>query len=77
MDFYVAKDSGRIGFFKDEPDLVKFSSDTPPVWEGYPINFGDFSQIKNMMSQHPSVLEMDDYDPPIHFHIDNIVFKVL
>ena len=77
MDFYVAKDNGRIGFFKDEPDLVKFSSDTPPVWEGYPINFGDFSQIKTLATKHPDVIAMDEYDPPVHLYIDDIVFKVL
>lgn len=77
MDFYVAKYGDHIGFFKDEPDLVKFSSMSPPVWEGYPVDFGDFSQIKTLATQHPSVLAMDEYDPPIHFHIDDIVFKVL
>lgn len=77
MDFYVAKDCGHIGFFKDEPDLVKFSSMAPPVWEGYPVDFGDFSQIKNIAIQHPSVLAMDDYDLPVHLYIDDIIFKVL
>lgn len=77
MDFYVAKDCGHIGFFKDKPDLVKFSSMTPPVWEGYPVDFGDFLQIRNLAIQHPSVLAMDDYDPPVHLYIDDIIFKVL
>lgn len=77
MDFYVAKDCGRIGFFKDEPDLVRFSPGSTPVCEGYPVDFGDFSQIKNLVSQHPSVLDMDDYDPPVHLSIDDIIFKVL
>ena len=39
MDFYVAKDRDGIGFFKDKPDLVKFSSTDPIVWEGYPVDF--------------------------------------
>ena len=77
MDFYVAKYGDHIGFFKDKPDLVKFSSIAPSVWEGYPVDFGDFSQIKTLAAQHPSVLAMDEYDPPIHLYIDDIVFKVL
>ena len=77
MDFYVAKDCSCIRFFKDKPDLVKFSSIAPPVWEGYPIDFGDFSQIKTLVSQHPNVLAMDEYDPPVHLCIDDIIFKVL
>ena len=77
MDFYVAKDCGCIRFFKDKPDLVKFSSIAPPIWEGYPIDFGDFSQIKTLVSKHPNVLAMDEHDPPVHICIDDIVFKVL
>ena len=77
MDFYVAKDRGCIRFFKDKLDLVKFSSIAPPVWEGYPIDFGDFSQIKTLVSQHPNVLAMDEHDPPVHICIDDIIFKVL
>lgn len=77
MDFYVAKDRDGIGFFKDEPDLVKFSSTDPIVWEGYPVDFGDFTQIRDLVIQHPSVSEMDEYDPPVHLHIDDIVFNVL
>lgn len=77
MDFYVAKDCSHIGFFKDEPDLVKFSSMSPPVWEGYPVDFGDFPQIRDFVIQHYSVVAMDDYDPPVHLYIDDIIFKVL
>ena len=77
MDFYVAKDRGCIRFFKDKPDLVKFSSIAPPIWEGYPIDFGDFSQIKTLVSQHPNVLAMDEHDPPVHICIYEMVFKVL
>lgn len=77
MDFYVAKDCGHIGFFKDEPDLVKFSSTSPLVWEGYPVDFGDFTQIRDLIKQHPSVQAMDDYDPPVHLHIDDISFTIL
>lgn len=77
MDFYVTKDCSHIGFFKDEPDLVKFSSMSPPVWEGYPVDFGDFPQIRDFAIQHYSVVAMDDYDPPVHLYIDDIIFKVL
>ena len=77
MDFYIAKDCSCIRFFKDKPDLVKFSSIAPPVWEGYPVDFGDFSQIKTLATKHPAVIAMDEYDPPIHLYIDDIVFKVL
>ena len=77
MDFYVAKDCSCIRFFKDEPDLVKFSSMNPPIWEGYPVDFGDFSKIRNIAIQHPYVLAMDEYDPPVHLRIDDIVLKVL
>ena len=77
MDFYVAKDRGGIGFFKDEPDLVKFSSTSPLVWEGYPVDFGDFTQIRDLLKQHPSVIALDEYDPPVHLSIDDIIFKVL
>lgn len=77
MDFYVAKDCSHIGFFKDEPDLLKFSSMSPPVWEGYPVDFGDFPQIRDFAIQHYSVVAMDDYDPPVHLYIDDIIFKVL
>lgn len=77
MDFYVAKDCGHIGFFKDEPDLVKFSSTAPPVWEGYPLDFGDLIKIRNYALKHPSVMALDDYDPPVHLYIDDIVFKNL
>ena len=52
MDFYVAKDCDGIGFFKDEPDLVKFSLTDPIVWEGYPVDFGDFTQIRDLVAQH-------------------------
>ena len=77
MDFYVAKDCDGIGFFKDEPDLVKFSLTDPIVWEGYPVDFGDFTQIRDLVAQHPSVSELDEYDPPVHLHIDDIIFTVL
>ena len=77
MDFYVAKDCGCIKFFKDKPDLVKFSLVTPPVWEGYPIDFGDFTQIKDLVAQHPYVCTMDDYDSPVHLCIDDINFNIL
>ena len=77
MDFYIAKDCSCIRFFKDKPDLVKFSSIAPPIWEGYPVDFGDFSQIKTLATKHPAILAMDEYDPPIHLYIDDIVFKVL
>ena len=77
MDFYVAKGCSHIGFFKDEPDLVKVSSMSPPVWEGYPVDFGDFPQIRDFAIQHYSVVAMDDYDPPVHLYIDDIIFKVL
>ena len=77
MDFYVAKDCGHIGFFKDEPDLVKHTRMSPPVWEGYPVDFGDFPQIRDFAIQHYSVVAMDDYDPPVHLYIDDIIFKVL
>ena len=77
MDFYVAKDRGGIGFFKDEPDLVKFSSTSPLVWEGYPVDFGDFTQIRDLLKQHPSVIALDEYDSPVHLSIDDIIFKVL
>ena len=77
MDFYVAKDNGRIVFFKDEPDLVKFSSTSTPVWEGYPVDFGDFTKIRNLAIKHPSVIDLDDYDTPVHLHIDDIIFTVL
>ena len=77
MDFYVAKDRDGIGFFKDKPDLVKFSSTDPIVWEGYPVDFGDFTQIRDLVTQHPSVSELDEYDPPVHLYIDDIVFNVL
>ena len=77
MDFYVAKDRSGIGFFKDEPDLVKFSSTSPLVWEGYPVDFGDFTQIRDLLKQHPSVIGLDEYDSPVHLSIDDIGFTVL
>ena len=77
MDFYVAKDRDGIGFFKFVPDLVQFFSTDPIFWEGYPVDFGDFTQIRDLVAQHPSVSELNEYDPPVHLHIDDIIFKVL
>ena len=77
MDFYVAKDCENISFFKDQPDLVKFYPGSEPIWTGYPVDFGQFPHIKDYALQHHAVLAMDDYDPPIHLSIDDIVFKVL
>ena len=77
MDFYVAKDRDGIGFFKDEPDLVKFSLTDPIVWEGYPVELGDFTHIRDLSVQHPSVRELDEYDPPVHLHTDDINCTVL
>lgn len=77
MDFYVAKDCSGLRFFKDCPDLVKFSSNGPVEWTGYPIDFGQFNNIKDYVETHYAVVAMDDYDPPVHLYIDDIVFKVL
>ena len=77
MDFYVAKDRDGIGFFYYILDLVLFFLPDLIVWVGYLVDFGDFTQIRDLVTKHPSVSEMDEYDPPVHLHIDDIIFTIL
>lgn len=77
MDFYVAKDCSGLRFFKDCPDLVRFSSDGPIEWTGYPVDFGQFGNIKEYVARLSVIAEMDDYDHPVHLYIDDIVCKIL
>lgn len=77
MELYVAKDCSGIWFFKDCPDLVKFSPTSPVEWTGYPIDFGDFKDIQKMIANQDIVAELKEYDTPLHLEISGLILNVL
>lgn len=78
MDFYIAKDCSGIWFFKDCPDLVKFSANAPVEWTGYPVNFGDFKDsIMKMVANNPIIDELEDYGTPIHVKITDLTVSIV
>jgi hypothetical protein len=77
MKLYVAKDSSGVRFFKDCPDLVKFSSDSPVEWTGYPIDFGDFKDFQKILEQQGIIKDLEEYDAPIHLEVSGLMFNIL
>ncbi len=77
MEIYVAKDCSGIRIFKDCPDLVKFSSDGPVEWTGYPVDFGDFKGIQKYIERNREVEDLEEYENPIHLEISGLMFNIL
>lgn len=77
MEIYVAKDTLGFRFFKDCPDLVKFSSESPLEWTGYPLDFGDFSKIQNLVMKDKRILALEEYDNPLRVEIVGLTLNVL
>jgi hypothetical protein len=77
MEIYVAKDCSGLRIFKDCPDLVKFSSDGPVEWTGYPVDFGDFKDIQKYIERNQEVEDLEEYETPIHLEISGIMFNIL
>ena len=77
MEIYVARDSSGLCFFKDRPDLVRFNMIDPVEWTGYPVDFGDLSTIKNLLSKDPNIIELEEYAEPIHIKIKGLKITVI
>lgn len=83
MELYIARDISGIRFFKDCPDLVRFSADSPIEWTGYPVNFGDFPEIKTFIEQSKPVQNyLNNFDDeeivtPLRLKIEGLKIKAL
>lgn len=59
MKIFFAKDGNdKLVFFKDIPDLVRFSYDDPVEWTGYPFDFGEFALIKKYIEDNYDDIEV-------------------
>lgn len=74
---YIAKDKEGIFCFTDMPDLVKYTTDSIPVWTGYAFDFTDFLELYQYILNNELVKSLKDLDTPliIKFYKNDIIIE--